>query len=110
MSCLQRKGIEMLKITRYTEGNKVNIVLEGRLDSVTSPDLEKELVSVMSGGITSVTFDFAKLDYITSAGLRLLLSLQQNLEDNGELKLLHVNKDIMEIFEMTGFSEILTIA
>ena len=100
----------MLKITRKTEGNAVYIALKGRLDSMTSPELEKELVSVMEGDVTSVTLDFAELEYISSAGLRILLNLEQTMEDKaGKLKVLNVNEDIMGIFEITGFTEILAI-
>ena len=99
----------MLTITRKTEGNTVYIAMKGRLDSITSPDLEKELVSVMEGDVTSITLDFEELEYISSAGLRVLLNLQQTMEDKGELKLLHVNEDIMGIFDITGFTDILKI-
>ena len=98
-----------MKIIQKRDGNSVNIALKGRLDSLEAPKLEKELVSLIESGVTSVTLDFADLEYITSAGLRVLLGLQQILEESGELRILHVNEDIMNIFEMTGFTEILKI-
>jgi len=98
----------MLKIIKTVENEKVTCALEGRLDTVTSPELESELSSVIDGA-KSLTFDFEGLEYISSAGLRVLLSTQKIMNRQGEMKLIHVNDAIMDIFEVTGFSEILTI-
>ena len=99
----------MLSINKTIENGKALIVLEGRLDTITSPDLEKELNDVLSE-ITKLTMDFDKLEYISSAGLRVLLSTQKTMtKQNGEMKIIHVNEIIMEIFEVTGFIDILTI-
>ena len=87
---------------------KLEIALEGRLDTMTAPDLEKELKESLEG-VTSLKFDFEKLDYISSAGLRVLLSAQKIMNRQGEMKLTGVNETVMEIFEVTGFSDILTI-
>ena len=84
------------------------IALEGRLDTTTAPQLEKELIASLDG-VTSLTFDFAELEYISSAGLRVLLSAQKKMNAKGEMKIKNVNETIMEIFEVTGFSDILTI-
>ena len=97
----------MLNIMKKNDGKNLTIFLEGRLDSFNAPDLEKELISIEPG--TTIILDFEKLEYLTSAGLRILLNLQQNFEGNGEIRILHVNEDIMEIFDMTGFSDILNI-
>ena len=99
----------MLNIVKTIENGKAAIALEGRLDTVTAPELEKELKSSLEG-VSELTLDFEKLEYISSAGLRVLLAAQKAMNKQGEMKLLHVNETIMEIFEVTGFSDILTIA
>ena len=98
----------MLNICKTTEQDKTLIALEGRLDTTTAPQLESELGKSMEG-VTSLTLDFEKLDYISSAGLRVLLAAQKIMNKQGELKITHVGETIMEIFEVTGFSDILTI-
>ena len=98
----------MLTINRTAENGKTLYSLEGRLDTVTAPDLEKELKDSL-GGIENLVLDFEKLEYISSAGLRVLLSAQKVMAQKGSMKLVHVNETIMEIFEVTGFSDILTI-
>ena len=82
--------------------------LEGRLDTVTAPKLEKELRETMAG-ISRLTLDMEKLEYISSAGLRVLLTAQKTMNRQGEMKVAHVPEMILEIFEVTGFTEILTI-
>ena len=99
----------MLNIVKTIDNGKAAIALEGRLDTVTAPELEKELKSSLEG-VSELTLDFEKLEYISSAGLRVLLSAQKVMNKQGEMKLLNVNETIMEIFEVTGFSDILTIA
>ena len=84
------------------------IALEGRLDTTTAPELEAQLKDALEG-VTELIFDFEKLDYISSAGLRVLLSAQKVMMKQGEMKVIHANDTIMEIFEVTGFSDILTI-
>lgn len=98
----------MLKINKNMEGEKAVFTLEGRLDTVTSPDLETELKEVLPG-IKDLTLDLEALDYISSAGLRVLLSTQKVMSHQGSMTITHVNETIMEIFEVTGFSDILTI-
>lgn len=98
----------MLNIEKKTDGSSVNIALEGRLDTMTSPQLEETLKDSLDG-VTSLVMDFEKLEYISSAGLRVLLSAQKIMNKQGEMKLIHVNEVINEIFEVTGFSDILTI-
>ena len=97
-----------MTIKKTAEGNALTIALEGRLDTVTSPELEKELMDALEG-VEELTFDFEKLSYISSAGLRVLLSSQKIMNQKGSMKVVHVNENIMEIFEATGFSEVLTI-
>lgn len=98
----------MLNIQKSVEGSKAVFTLEGRLDTVTAPDLEKELKASLDG-IKGLVMDFENLEYISSAGLRVLLSAQKIMMKQGEMKITHVNETIMEIFEVTGFSDILTI-
>lgn len=98
----------MLNINKTKEDGKVTVTLEGRLDTVTAPDLEKELKGSLDD-VTELVMDFEKLDYISSAGLRVLLSAQKVMTRQGGMKVINVNDSIMEIFEVTGFSDILTI-
>ena len=98
----------MLNIQKTIENGKAAFALEGRLDTVTAPELEKELKDSFDG-LSELTLDFSKLEYISSAGLRVLLSAQKIMNKQGEMKVAHVNETIMEIFEVTGFSDILTI-
>ncbi len=98
----------MLKINKTIEDKKVCLALEGRLDTTTAPDLEKEVKSSLDG-MTDLVFDMAKLEYISSAGLRVLLTAQKIMNKQGTMEVIHVDDTIMEIFEVTGFSDILTI-
>ena len=98
----------MLDISKTVENNKAVFTLEGRLDTVTAPKLESALKESMDG-LEELILDFEKLDYISSAGLRVLLSTQKVMNRQGEMKLRNVGSTIMEIFEVTGFTEILTI-
>ena len=97
-----------MKITKKQDGTQLTIALEGRLDTTTAPELEKELKSSLDG-VSALTIDMAALEYISSAGLRVLLSAQKIMNKQGEMKVVHVGETIMEIFEVTGFSDILTI-
>ena len=90
------------------EDTKLTVAIEGRLDTLSAPDLEKGLEPELAG-ITDLVLDLKDLEYISSAGLRVLLSAQKKMAKQGSMKILHVNETIMEIFEVTGFSEILTI-
>ena len=98
----------MLNINKTQKDSTLTLALEGRLDTVTSPDLD-EVVKEALDGVTELVFDFTELQYISSAGLRVLLSAQKKMAKQGSMKIHHVNETIMEIFEVTGFSEILTI-
>ena len=98
----------MLNIVKTVKDEELRVVLEGRLDTTTAPQLEAELKSSLPG-VASLVFDLEKLEYISSAGLRVLLSTQKIMNRQGQMKLVHVNEIIMEIFEVTGFTDILTI-
>ena len=97
-----------MTITKNQDGATLEIALEGRLDTTTSPMLENELKEALPG-VTELTLDLEKLEYISSAGLRVLLAAQKTMSKQGAMKLINVNEIIMEIFEITGFSDILTI-
>ena len=98
----------MLNINKTLEGEKAVFELEGRLDTVTAPELENELKDSLDG-MAELILDFEKLSYISSAGLRVLLAAQKAMTDKGSMKLTGVSDTIMEIFDVTGFSDILTI-
>ena len=96
-------------INKQQTGNALSIALEGRLDTTTAPQLEAELKQSLNG-VTELVMDFAALDYISSAGLRVLLSAQKTMnKQKGSMVVRHANEALMEIFEVTGFTDILTI-
>ena len=97
-----------MTISKKLEGAKLEILLEGRLDTTTSPSLETELKHSVNG-IEELIFDFEKLEYISSAGLRILLAAQKVMSKQGSMVVKNVNEVIAEVFEVTGFSDILTI-
>ena len=97
-----------MTITSKKNGTALEIALEGRLDTMTAPELEAELNKSL-GGADSLTMDFSKLEYISSAGLRVLLSAHKTMNAKGGMTVTHVNEIVQEVFEVTGFAEILTI-
>jgi anti-sigma B factor antagonist len=97
-----------MKITTNQNGSTLEIALEGRLDTMTAPELEAELQKSM-GGAESLVMDFSKLDYISSAGLRVLLSAHKVMSSKGGMKVKNVNEIVQEVLDVTGFSDILTI-
>ena len=97
-----------MTITKSQEGKNVTLALEGRLDTVTSPELEAELKQCMEGA-DSLTMDFSKLEYISSAGLRVLLSAHKTMSRKGGMTVKHVNEIVSEVFDVTGFADILNI-
>ncbi len=97
-----------MNVNKIKDAGKLTAVIEGRVDTTTAPELEKSLKEDMEG-CTELILDFKDVEYISSAGLRVLLSAQKIMSKQGEMTLINVNSDIMEIFEVTGFSDILTI-
>lgn len=95
-------------INKNVEDKNMTIALDGRLDTTTAPQLEAELKDSIDG-IEKLVFDFENLGYLSSAGLRVLLSAQKTMNKQGEMVITKVNETIMEIFEVTGFVDILTI-
>ncbi len=97
-----------MTITTNQNGTTLEIALEGRLDTMTAPELEAELQKSMSGA-ESLVFDFSKLEYISSAGLRVLLSAHKAMSSKDGMKVKNVNEIVQEVLDVTGFSDILTI-
>lgn len=97
-----------MTIEKTAEGSTLCLNLIGRLDTTTAPQLEAEINQNING-ITELSMDFSKLEYLSSAGLRVLLSTQKIMNKQGNMVLKNVNDTIMEVFEMTGFVDILTI-
>ena len=97
-----------MTITTNLNGKALEIALEGRLDTMTAPELEAELRQSLEGA-ESLTLDFSKLDYISSAGLRVLLSAHKTMSAKGGMKVTKVNEIVSEVFEVTGFADILVI-
>ena len=95
-------------ITKHTDGDTLTFTLEGRLDTTTSPQLEAELKQSVSG-MKELIFDFSGVEYISSAGLRVLLAAQKVMNRQGSMKLTGVNDNVLEVFEITGFIDILTL-
>ena len=97
-----------MTIEKKLNGTEMTIALTGRMDTMTAPQLEAELKDCLNG-VNSLRFDFSALDYLSSAGLRVLLAVQKRMNKQGSMVIRHVNETIAEIFEVTGFSDILTI-
>ena len=97
-----------MNIEKQLNEKKLDLKVSGRLDTTTAPDLEKELLDQLKD-VEELYIDFSDLEYIASAGLRVLLSAQKTMNKQGSMELTGVNDTIMEIFEVTGFNEILTI-
>lgn len=97
-----------MTITTNKEDAKLTLALEGRLDTTTAPSLEENIKENIDG-VKELVMDFEKLEYISSAGLRVLLSTQKIMNKQGEMVITNVCDDIMEVFEITGFTDVLTI-
>lgn len=97
-----------LEITKEQANDRLTVFLKGRLDTITAPQLEGFLEKELEG-ITDLELDLKELEYISSAGLRVLLGAQKLMSRKGSMKLFHVQESVMEILEITGFVDILTI-
>ena len=98
----------MMTIEKIINKNTLSLIISGRLDTTTAPQLETELKQNISG-VEELVLDLAALEYLSSAGLRVLLSAQKVMNCQGSMVVKHVNETVMEIFEVTGFVDILTI-
>jgi anti-sigma B factor antagonist len=103
-----QEGEHAMVINKQLNGAELTIGLAGRLDTITAPQLEKELQSSLAE-LKNLHFDFKELEYISSAGLRVMLYAQKQMNGQGVMTIGNVSDAIMEIFEMTGFSDIMTI-
>ncbi|MCQ2456266.1 MAG: STAS domain-containing protein [Clostridia bacterium] len=97
-----------MEIKKIENGNELKLAVAGRLDTTSAPELEAEIAS-MPDVTDSLVLDFSELEYISSAGLRVLLAAQKKMNVKGKMTLTGVNEDVMDVFEITGFSDILTI-
>ena len=97
-----------MKITKNLNGTSLYVALEGRLDTTTAPELERSLKDSIDDA-AELTLDFSKLDYISSAGLRVLLSAHKSMSKKGGMKVVNVNEIVSEVFDVTGFADILNI-
>jgi len=97
-----------MTIEKNLNGTELTVTIVGRLDTTTAPDLEASLKESFEG-VTKLILDFAELEYLSSAGLRVLLAAQKVMNKQGEMIIRNVNETINEIFEVTGFIDILTI-
>ena len=98
-----------MEIKKEQNGSALTIKVIGRLDAGSAPELSKELTTALEG-VTDLTFDFAELQYIASAGLRVLLVAQKRMNKQGSMKLIHVSEPVLEVLDMTGFASLMTIA
>lgn len=96
-----------MTITKNAEVSKLTLAIEGRIDTTTAPDFEKEIDAITDA--TELVLDFSGVEYISSAGLRVVLKAQKLMNKNGKMKLTNVNDDVMDVFDITGFLDILTI-
>lgn len=97
-----------MTITKSQEGSALTIALEGRLDTLSAPTLESELKSCLEG-VTELTFDFAKLQYVSSAGVRVLIRAHHMMYGKGSVRIVNANEMVREVFDLTGVSEVLTV-
>ena len=97
-----------MKINKSLEGNTLTLALEGRLDTTTAPELEQVLKAELDR-VDALVLDFSGLEYISSTGLRVLLSAHKAMAKKGGMKVTHVSEMVMEVFEVTGFSDILNL-
>ena len=97
-----------MEIIKNTNGETLTLNIVGRLDTTTAPELENELKASLDG-VNDLVLDLVDLDYISSAGLRVLLAAQKVMNKQGEMIILNASSDIMEVFDITGFSDILTV-
>lgn len=98
-----------MTITKTKDHGTLTVALAGHLDTTTAPQLEAELEQLLTEDVQALQFDFAKLEYMSSAGIRVVMAAEDIMSGRGGMKLLHVGEEIMEIFEMTGLVDILCV-
>ena len=97
-----------MTVTTNTEGTKLTVALEGKLGTTSAPELEKAVKNNIDG-ITELVFDFEKLEYMASAGLRVLLSAAKVMKKQGSMKIINVTEPVMEVFTFTGMADVMEI-
>ncbi len=97
-----------MTIEKKADGSKLTVVVSGRLDTMTAPNLEQELKGALDG-VSELILDFSGLEYISSAGLRVVLSAQKTMNRQGSMKIVHASSEVRDVFDITGFSDIMTI-
>ena len=97
-----------MQINYTKETSNLTVAPEGRIDTFTAPEFEKKVIEILDG-VSELVLDMAKVEYISSAGLRVILKVQKLMLRQGKMKLINVNESVMEVFEITGFSDILNI-
>lgn len=97
-----------MEIVKDKQGSKLKLTVVGRVDTTTAPSLETA-VNEEVGGVSELEFDFAGVEYVSSAGLRVLLNAQKTMNKQGSMTVAHVSPDVKDVFDMTGFSDILTL-
>ena len=97
-----------MEITKSLEGSKLTVAIGGSLDATTAFQFDRELTSSLDG-VTELVLDLEKLDFISSAGLRVLLAAQKTMMDRGRMEVINVQEDVMDIFTVTGFADMLNI-
>ena len=105
---MANNNVAMLKIKKVSSGDSLTISLEGRLDSTTAPQLEAEVKGGLSG-VKNLVFDMSALEFLSSAGLRVLLLAQKAIGKQGTMVVRNLIPNVLKVFEVTGFSRILTI-
>jgi anti-sigma B factor antagonist len=96
-----------MTITKNADGENLTLAIDGRIDTITAPEFEKEIDAIAD--VTQLVLDFSGVEYISSAGLRVVLKAQKLMNQKGKMKLINVNDDVMDVFDITGFLDILTI-
>ncbi len=97
-----------MNVTTEQEGSRLTVSLEGKLGTTSAPELEKAVKNHING-ITELVFDFEKLEYMASAGLRVLLSAAKVMKKQGSMKIIHVTEPVMEVFTFTGMADVMDI-
>lgn len=97
-----------MTIEKNLNSESLSVKIIGRLDTTTAPELESEMTASLNG-VKDLVLDLAELEYVSSAGLRVILKTQKTMNNQGAMKLIHVNESVMEVFDITGFSDILNI-
>lgn len=98
----------MLNITKHSENGKAVVAIEGEINTLSAKELESELEGFLDG-VVDLTIDMKGVPYITSAGLRILLATEETMEDQGEMRVINVCEDVMDVFEVSGFTMVLNI-